>query len=358
MENKLQKYFPLIRNRQQILDEIQNHKKLKELFYQWNEQQQNKFLDFCSGVCGVKMLYDSFFKEVLNPDTKPERLEGFLALALNQKVKILSVLPNESNRIADENSLLIMDIVIRLADGSIANVECQKIGYSFPGQRAACYSADLLMRQYRRVKKEKGKTFSYRDIKKVYTIIFYEKSSKEFYEFPDIYVHHSTQKTDSGVKIELLQEFVYFPLDIYFKYHHNKGIRNELEAWLTFLGSDKPEDIVELLDKYPQFGELYEDVYELCLNTERVMRMFSKELLELDRNTVKYMIDEMQNEIDGMQLELEKKHSELERKVSELEKKDSELKKKDSELKKKDVELEKLKKRVEELEDQNKKQIL
>ena len=37
--------------------------------------------------------------------------------------KILKILPNESTRIAAEKSLLIMDIVVELEDGSIANVE-------------------------------------------------------------------------------------------------------------------------------------------------------------------------------------------------------------------------------------------
>ena len=64
-----------------------------------------------------------------------------------------------------------MDIVVELEDGSIANVEIQRIGYNFPGQRSACYSADLLLRQYKRVKGEQQKKFSYRNIKKVYTII-------------------------------------------------------------------------------------------------------------------------------------------------------------------------------------------
>lgn len=44
-------------------------------------------------------------------------------------------------------------------DGSIANVEVQKIGYLFPGERSACYSADMLLRQYKRVRRELGKNF-------------------------------------------------------------------------------------------------------------------------------------------------------------------------------------------------------
>lgn len=48
-------------------------------------------------------------------------------------------------------------------------------------------------------------------------------------------------------------------------------------------------------------SEIYEEGYEICRNVERVMEMFSKELYELDRNTVQYMIDEMQDTINEMQ---------------------------------------------------------
>lgn len=323
MANTLQLYFPRLRERQQILDDIVSKENLKTLYDTWNEEQQEEFLDICSGVRGVKMLYDSFFKEIFDPDVNPERLEELLSLLLKQKVKILKVLPNDSTRIADESSLLIMDIVVELEDGSIANVECQKIGYAFPGQRAACYSSDLLLRQYKRVRGEKGKKFSYKDIKKVYSIIFYEQSPKEFHAFPNDSVHRSKQKMDTGVEVELLQEFLFIPLDIMKKIYQNNGIRNKLEAWLIFLSDDNPETIVRLIEEYPKFREMYEDVYELCLNTEKVMNMFSKELQELDRNTVQYMIDEMQNEIDSQKVQLQEKDVQLQEKEVQLQNKDA-----------------------------------
>ncbi len=39
--------------------------------------------------------------------------------------------------------------------------------------------------------------------------------------------------------------------------------------------------------------------------------MFSKELLQLDRNTVQYMIDEMQDEIDASKKKLEEQSQQL-----------------------------------------------
>lgn len=132
-----------------------------------------------------------------------------------------------------ESSLVIMDIVVELEDHSIANVEVQKIGYKFSGQRSACYSADLLLRQYKRVRGERGRAFSYRDIQKVYTIVFFEKSPKELREDKKNCIHRFTQVSDTGVKMELLQEFCFVSLDIFRELLHNNGIRNKLDAWLT-----------------------------------------------------------------------------------------------------------------------------
>ena len=91
---------------------------------------------------------------------------------------------------------------------------------------------------------------------------------------------------------------IFIPVDIFLAKLHNKGIESELDAWLTFLGCDEPEYIIKLLDDYPYFKPLYNDLYNMCLNTERMINMFSKELQILDRNTVKYMIDELQDELN------------------------------------------------------------
>lgn len=116
--------------------------------------------------------------------------------------------------------------------------------------------------------------------------------------------------------MELLQEYVFLPLDIFRKNQLNKDIRNKLDAWLCFLSTDDPEIIVRLIESYPEFRPMYEEVYELCHDTEKVMNMFSKELQELDRNTVQYMIDEMQETIDKQKEELEM----LKREIEELKK--------------------------------------
>lgn len=290
----------MIRDREELLEEIQSRDSLSSLFSKWTIQQQEEFLDFCCGEKGIRILYDSFFKEIMNPEYASDRLEDLLSLLLGKKVTILSVLPNDSTRIADEASLLITDIVVELEDGSIANIEVQKIGYLFPGQRSACYSADLLLRQYKRIRGQKQKKFSYKDIKTVYTIVLFEHSPKEFQKFPQEYLHYFEVKSNTGLELELLQKYLFIPLDIFKESIHNKPIKNKTEAWLFFFSADEPDEIIRLIEGYPEFRIMYEEIYNLCLNTEKVMTMFSKELQELDRNTVQYMIDQMQDTIDDL----------------------------------------------------------
>lgn len=73
--------------------------------------------------------------------------------------------------------------------------------------------------------------------------------------------------------------------------------------------------IIKLLNQNADFQEIYEEVYTICLNMERMMEMFSKELAILDRNTVKLMIDEMEEEV----VEAKRKADEAVRKADEAE---------------------------------------
>ena len=340
MKNKLQQYFPMIRTEGEVLKELRERKELWKTFCEWEDRYQKEYLDICTGVKGLKLLYDTYFKAVMNPDTRPERLNDFLSEILGRKIKILKVLPNESARIASESSLLIMDIVVQFEDGSIANVEVQKVGYLFPGQRCACYSSDLLLRQYKRIRLELGKSFTYKEIQKVYTIVLFEKSSAAFHKFSDeIYIHHFEQKSDTGMEMDLLQEYTFICLDIFNSVIHNEGreIENRLEEWLVFLSQDDPNMIIKLLNRDPVFQRIYEEVYTICLNTERMMNMFSKELEILDRNTVKLMVDEMIEEHAQQMAEIAEERKQLKADAEKI-KADAEKTKADAEKTKADAE--------------------
>ena len=185
-------------------------------------------------------------------------------------------------------------------------------------------------------------------MKNVYTIVFIEKSTKEFQEFPNTCIHRAKQQFDTGLSVNLLQEYVLVPLDIFRKTTHNKIIENKLDAWLTFLSNDTPEKVKELVEKYPEFKDMYQEIYDICENVEEVVRMFSKELQELDRNTVKFMIEEQEREIKAQKEQLKKNEEELQRCQEQLKHSEEELQKNQEQLAQKDAQIARLLAQIEE----------
>ena len=196
-----------------------------------------------------------------------------------------------------------MDIIVELEDGSIANVEIQKISYLFPAQRMSCYSADLLLRQYARVKGSKGEAFTYNDLKKVYTIIIFENSPAELKReaVKDYYVHFGRTVFDSEIQMDMLQEFYLIPLDVFQKSYYSKAKKelNELNGWLALLSTDDVSRLDELVSDYPQLEGIIADMAGYLDKPQEVVGMFSEALKILDENTVHYMMDEMQKDIDN-----------------------------------------------------------
>ena len=132
----------------------------------------------------------------------------------------------------------------------------------------------------------------------------------------------------------MLQNYIFVPLYIFRKTMEYKGISNKLDAWLAFLSMDSPEMIMELSSKYPEFKAMYEHVYNICQNVEKVMSMYSEELKILDQNTVRYMVDQMQEEIDSQRAQLNSQKEQLVSQKNQLEIKDKQLEQQEKELQK------------------------
>ena len=278
MKNMLQQYFPMIRTKEELMSEIKKSSALSREFYSWEEDARKEFVDFCTGAKGVKMMYDFISKEILNPETVPERVDELLSLLLGQEVHV----------------------------------------------------------------------------KDAYTIVLFEQSPGAFHEFPDNYLHQFHQCSNTGLKLNLLQKYLFVPLDIFLDSLQYKDIKiqNRLDAWLAFLGSDDPEIIIDIIERSPDFKEMYQQVYDICRNIEEVMGMFSKELLEMDKNTVELMIDEMQDEIKQQKEVIEEKDTIIQKNEAELKEKDAALQQNKEVIQQKDSELQELQQKMKELQEQ------
>ncbi len=287
--------------REEVMKEIEENPAVYSTFLNLNKDFREQFVQFCMGVRGVKVTYDPFFKYIFNAEEHPERLSDMLSLIIGEPLIVKRMLPNEHTRITGKGALLVMDMLVEFENGELADVEIQKSGYLFPGQRASCYASDMIMRQYEREKSREGAKFTYKDLKKVYTIVLIENSTREFWKFPGKYIHRGKCVFDSGIKLEMLQEFFFIPLDIFRSMSDNESNEtkmNELTAWLLFISSDRAEDIRHVIESHPKFVKMYQEIVNFRYCPEEAVQMFSDALRILDENTTQYMIDELKQERD------------------------------------------------------------
>ena len=289
-----------------------------------NESWKVRILDFFAGNQSLPLTYDPFFKFIFNPDRHADRLEKFISSILGMRVKIKRILPVEDSLI-DGETYLIMDLLVELENGSLANIEIQKNGYAFTEERLSCYAADLLMRQYTRVRGEKGANFTYRDGKKVYVIVLYEKSTAEFHRHGGTYFHHGKINYDSGLKLEMLDEYFLIALDVFRKIPYAEDDKGDLHAWLSLLTTEKLEDADQNMERFPWLESIYQEIALLRRNPEEVIGMWSEALRILDENSLKYYVEELKEELDKEKLRGKEKDAVISEKDAELSKKDAEI---------------------------------
>ena len=320
----IKQLFPS-RTKDECLMELKKNPSVYRTYLNWPDKWKSRFLEFMEGKKSLPLTYDPFFKKLFNPDVYPERLSRLISSIIGTNVTVKCILSNEDSMLPS-TSLLLLDIIVQLEDGSIANVEIQKIPYTFPGERMSCYSADLLLRQYTRVKGEKGSTFTYQDLKTVYTIVMFENSPKECKtaDLADIYLHHGKAAFDTGIDLRLLQEYYVVALDVFRKSKYSKDI-NELNAWLSLLTATTMDDLAALISDYPWMETICMDMSEYLYHPEEVVTMFSEALRKLDENTVNYMIDELKKERDEAVTALAERDATVSEMGAALSKKDAEI---------------------------------
>ncbi len=132
----------------------------------------------------------------------------------------------------------------------------------------------------------------------MYLFVLMEKSPKEFRTYPYASIHQRQTAYSSGIRLPDLARITYISLDTFRSLGQN--ITTKLDAWMTFLSCNDAAHITELVRNYPEFMEYYKDIAVFRTNPEEVITMFSEALSILDRNTERYMIEEMNQEIQEL----------------------------------------------------------
>ena len=298
-----------------------------------NREWTDRFNEFLSCTRTLPLLYDPFFKKIFSPSEHKDRLSELVSCLLGQKVVVIEVFPNEDSQFL--GIFVIMDMVVRMSDGSIANIEIQKIPYDFPAERISCYSADLVLRQYKMLTGNAEnmheadnhiKDVSYKSMRKVHTIIFFEKSSANLKSELDkaFYYHIGKTKFNTDIDIELLQDFLLISLDTFKKYRYSdikeghleitkydydasqykievsEKIKRDRLKFISLFVAETPEEINKLVQLFPELEAIRRDINEYLVRPKEVLNMFSEALRILDRNTANLMVDRLKEEVDNL----------------------------------------------------------
>ena len=353
-----------LRNYEAALHSLADNPSTKHLYgYLMSDKEWfDRFTGFFAGKKTLPLLYDPFFKMIFNPVEARARLSELVSCILGQHVTVIEVFPDTSY--AFVNSFVIMDMVVRLDDGSITNIEIQKVPYDFPAARISCYSADLVLRQFRMLQgmnegqrndyyddAAAGKTGnetsqaadsssskpSYENMKKVHTIIFFEKSSSSLKSPKDkrLYFHVGKTVFNTEINMKLLQEYHLISLDTFRKYRYSDIIEGRIDSadidcddtqyenrltekmkrdrlmYLSLFTAETPDEINRLAALFPELFPIRQKIREYLTRPKEVINMFSEALRILDNNTAELMADRFKAQLENAKIEVKAVKQEL-----------------------------------------------
>ena len=186
-----------------------------------------------------------------------------------------------------------------------------------------------------------------------------------------LYFHVGKTKFNTGIKINLLQDYVLVSLDTFKKYRYSDIRKGRTEVteydydrtqysekqvtekmkldrlkFLSLFVAETPEEIEQLIEIFPDLESVRLDINEYLERPKEVLSMFSEALRILDRNTAELMVDRMKDEMD----ELKAQKKELKEEMDELKVQKKELKAQTDDLRN---QKDKLQDQKDELQDQN-----
>ena len=168
-------------------------------------------------------------------------------------------------------------------------------------------------------------------MKKVHTIIFFEKSSSSLKSPVNkkAYFHVGKTTFNTGINISLLQEYHLISLDTFKKYRYsdimdgrididstdcddsqyNSGLTEKMKLdrlkYLSLFTAATPSEINRLVTLFPELSSIRSQIREYLTRPGEVLNMFSEALRILDRNTAELMADRYKSQLKDVQKELE-----------------------------------------------------
>ena len=191
------------------------------------------------------------------------------------------------------------------------------------------------------------KTFSYKDMKNVHTIVLFENSNSNLInsDNPELYFHVGTTTFNTHINFPLLQKYHMISLDTFRKYRYSDIIKGNIEikkcdydedvyekpltdqmlrdrlAFLSLFVTETVDEAIAIQNIFPELSEIFNEMNEYLARPEEVLGMFSEALRILNHNTAVLMVDEYRKKYQEMENNLRKemkKSQEMQQEMQEM----------------------------------------
>lgn len=133
-------------------------------------------------------LYTDFiFKKAFDADMHKDRLTKLLHMIFGFSLNVVSSLKNEAVLTTIYSKKSILDILAKLDNNAVSNIEMQVVAQEFITKRVDVYCSDVILMQYSIHEGQKKKEFDFDDIEKTYVAVLMKESPKLF-EDNDSYI--------------------------------------------------------------------------------------------------------------------------------------------------------------------------
>ena len=227
------------------------------------------------------------FKTIYDPDIHKERLTTLFQLIFREDATVVSSLKGENNKASILCKRTVLDVIARLSNEGVVDVEMQALLQEFIVHRMNIYASDMVMLQYSVSKNEKKTEFSYMDIPHAYLVVLMKESPEVFKE-NEAFIHVKEERTDTGIQLPTLHTIVYIELDKCMKYVQAHGYpeeTKELCEWLILIADTNSEEAKKVIDRDGEKQKVIQELKIMSQDREVLLSMFKEKYEEVNRNS-------------------------------------------------------------------------
>ncbi|MDD3218049.1 MAG: PD-(D/E)XK nuclease family transposase [Lachnospiraceae bacterium] len=141
---------------------------------------REKFEQMEAGLRLPDMTADLPFKRIYDAEVHPERISYLLQLIFGEEFTVSGSVREEMLGTSIYSKKSILDVLARLSNQGIADVEMQVVAQEFIVQRSELYAADMIVMQYSARKNQLKSEITYLDVPVSYIVILMKESPKIF----------------------------------------------------------------------------------------------------------------------------------------------------------------------------------